>query len=138
MKKLLLSTTLLAFCNSLFANEFYYEFDKKVELIKPLESKTYSTNSQEQNSSEKIHTYQTTNGKTVKFKNELIVQCHKEAYCQDDFSDLNITNYKEISKRFFLIKVEDRQNIFTLAQELHNKEDIKSATPNKLLKLQKR
>ena len=137
MRKLIFST-LLAFSSSLFANEFYYEFDKKIELIKPIESKTYSTNSQEQNSSEKIHTYQTTNGKTVKFKNELIVQCHKEAYCQDDFSDLNITNYKEISKRFFLIKVEDSQDIFTLAQKLHNKKDIKSATPNKLLKIQKR
>lgn len=138
MKKALFITTLFSFSSFLLANDFYYEFDKKVELINPLESNTYSLNSQDENNTKKIHTYQTLNGKTVKFKNELIVQCHKEAYCKDDFSDLNITNYKEISKRFFLIKVEESQNIFTLAQELHNKEDIKSATPNKLLKIQKR
>ncbi|MGP2657845.1 hypothetical protein ACOJTA_12480 [Malaciobacter sp. WC5094] len=137
MKKNIFIALVTLISSNLLANDFYYEFDKKVELIKPLESESLSVNKQNENS-EKIHTYKTTNGNTVQFKDELIVQCHKEAYCEDDFSDLNITNYKKISKRFFLIKVEDTQNIFTLAQELHKKEDIKSATPNKLLKLNKR
>ncbi|MGA1933197.1 hypothetical protein ACH5BF_10840 [Arcobacter sp. YIC-464] len=136
MKKFLLSVSLTLFSTLLFAEDFYYEFDKKVELTKSLEAKSYSLDSQ--NNSEKIHSYETTDGKTIKFKNEIIVQCQKDAYCEDDFSDLNITNYKEISKNFFLIKIEDTQNIFNLAQELYKKEDIKSATPNKLLKIQRR
>lgn len=107
---------------SLFASNFFYEFDKKVEMKPSLTTQSTSQDA--------ILEYETTDGKVIKFKNEIMVVCKKNAYCEDDFSDLSISNYEEISSGYFLIQVESSQNIFTLAQQLYLKDDIKTAHPN--------
>ena len=117
-----ISLLALLFSSSI-ANDFYYEFGKKVEMKPKLQAQSVQTQKD-------VLEYETTEGKTVKFKNEILVQCKKNAYCEDDFSDLTITNYEEIASGFFLIKVENSQNIFTLSQQLHAKDDIESAHPN--------
>ena len=108
--------------STLFASDFYYEFGEKVEMKPSLKTQNTSENS--------ILEYETTDGKAVKFKNEIMVVCKKNAYCEDDFSDLSISNYEKIASGYFLVQVESSQNIFILAQQLHLKDDIKIAHPN--------
>lgn len=109
--------------NLLLADNFYYEFDKKVELKNVIKSDSLSSN-------DEIQEYVTTSGEAVKFKNEILVQCEKDKYCEDDFESLNLSNRTKLSEDFYLIKLDQDQNIFELCQELYNLEDIKSAHPN--------
>ena len=120
MKYLLLCCCLT---NLLLADNFYYEFDKKVELKNVIKSDSLSSN-------DEIQEYVTTSGEAVKFKNEILVQCEKDKYCEDDFESLNLSNRTKLSEDFYLIKLDQDQNIFELCQELYNLEDIKSAHPN--------
>ena len=61
MKYLLLCCCLT---NLLLADNFYYEFDKKVELKNVIKSDSLSSN-------DEIQEYVTTSGEAVKFKNEI-------------------------------------------------------------------
>ncbi len=120
MKYLLLCCFLT---NLLLADNFYYEFDKKVELKNVIKSDSLSSN-------DEIQEYVTTSGEAVKFKNEILVQCEKDKYCEDDFESLNLSNRTKLSEDFYLIKLDQDQDIFELCQELYNLEDVKSAHPN--------
>jgi len=118
----------LNFC--LLANSFYFEFDKKVEIVPKISTKTLNN--------DEIQEYTTTEGKTIKFKNEILVECNENSDCTDDFQELNIESFNKISHRFFLIKLNSNQDIFEYCQKLYNKEDIKSAHPNYLKERKKR
>ena len=109
--------------NLLLADNFYYEFDKKVELKNVIKSDSLSSN-------DEIQEYVTTSGEAVKFKNEILVQCEKDKYCEDDFESLNLSNRTKLSEDFYLIKLDQDQDIFELCQELYNLENVKSAHPN--------
>jgi hypothetical protein len=117
----------LIFCcfliNGLIADNFYYEFGKKVELKNIIKSDSLTSN-------DEIQEYTTVGGEAVKFKNEILVQCEKDKYCEDDFENLNLINRTKLSEDFYLIKIDKNQNIFELCQKLYNLEDIKSAHPN--------
>lgn len=115
---------------SLLANSFYFEFDKKVEIVPKISTKTLNN--------DEIQEYTTTEGKTIKFKNEILVECNENSDCTDDFEELNIESFNKISHRFFLIKLNSNQDIFEYCQKLYNKEDIKSAHPNYLKERKKR
>lgn len=122
---------LLLLGNYLFANKFYYEFDKKVEIKNQLQTQNLKTKND-------ILQYQTTTGKNIKFKNEIIVQCKINAYCEDDFSDLSIIDYEKVIDNLYLIKLTKNQDIFDLAQKLYLKDDIRSAHPNYVKAREKR
>lgn len=115
---------------SLLANSFYFEFDKKVEIVPKISTKTLNN--------DEIQEYTTTEGKTIKFKNEILVECNENSDCTDDFQELNIESFNKISHRFFLIKLNSKQDIFEYCQKLYNKEDIKSAHLNYLKERKKR
>ena len=115
---------------SLLANSFYFEFDKKVEIVPKISTKALNNG--------EIQEYTTTEGKTIKFKNEILVECNENSDCTDDFQELNIESFNKISHRFFLIKLNSNQDIFEYCQKLYNKEDIKSAHPNYLKERKKR
>lgn len=121
MKSLILN--LFIVCSLFATNDFYYESGKKIELKPQLSQQNLNTQNE-------ILQYETTDGKTLKFKNELLVQCKKNAYCEDDFSDLVITDYEELATGYFLIKINSDQNIFNIAQQLYLKDDIETAHPN--------
>ena len=114
------------------ASNFYYEFGKKIEVSPVISSKSLN------NSNNDFLEYSRSDGKIVKFKNEIIMQCNKNTDCEDDLIDLSITDYKKIGKTFFVIKVSDTQNIFELCQTLYKKTDIKSAHPNYVRAREKR
>ena len=124
---LLLSLTFLS------ANKFYYEDNKKVEIITN-ETKLRSLNQ----SYDDVQEYTTTEGKTVKFRNEILVQCKPNSYCEDDFEDLNLINYKKLNSSIYLIILDNNQDIFLYCQKLYEKTDIKSAHPNYKRKLIRR
>ena len=117
---------LLLLTNILFAEKFYYEFGKKVyveEVVKP-ESKSLN------NENTQIKEYLSTDGKTVKFKNEIIVQCEKDRNCEDDFITLDIKNFYKISKYFYHIKLDSNQHIFEFSQKIQELDSVKIAHPN--------
>lgn len=116
--------TLLAI-SSLFANKFYYEFGKKVEI-----DTTIPTTSSLSSNNDTVKQYTTKDGKTIKFKNEILVQCKQDAYCEDDFADLSISNYKKIGSSYFVVTTESSDDIFLLMQQLDAKDDIQTAHPN--------
>lgn len=117
--------------STLFASDFYYELNKKIEIKKQLNKKI-------ENSENTIYEYETISGKIIKFKNEIIVECKQNAYCEDDFIDLTINNYKKIFGEVYLIKIEYHSNFFIKLQELYKKKDIKSATPNYITSMSRR
>ena len=122
MKKTLL---FLLLTNILFAENFYYEFGKKVyvEEKQQVQSKDVKTNND-------IKEYKTTEGKTVKFKNEIIVKCEKDKNCEDDLTTLGIKNFYKISNYFYHIKLDSNQNIFEFSQKIQELDSVKIAHPN--------
>lgn len=118
--------------NFLLANKFYFEFGKKIEIQNKIIHKSLDNKTN-------IERYTTTKGKQINFrKNEIIVRCHDKKECKDDFLDLNLQNFKEISTSFYLIKLENKENIFDICKNLYEKKDIKLAHPNYLLNAGKR
>ena len=123
MKYLLIS---LLFTNLLFAQNFYYEFGEKVYVNEVTKSQSKTLNSD----NNEIKEFQTTDGKTVKFKNEIIVQCEKNMNCEDDFTTLGITNFNKISTYFYHIKLDSNQDIFEFSQKIKELDSVKIAHPN--------
>jgi len=124
--------TLLA-TSSLFANKFYYEFGKKVEIENSISTQQSLSTTDSTTNHNQINQYTTKDGKKIKFKNEILVQCKKNAYCEDDFADLSLANYKKIGSTYFLIKTSNNDDIFLIMQQLDAKDDIKSAHPNYII-----
>lgn len=125
MKKLFF---LILSLNFLYANKYYYEFDKKVEVEEI----------QENNSEDNIKEYRTKDGKIVRFRNEILVQCRENSDCQNEFEELSLDNIEQIDSKFFLIKLDDTQDIFEYCEKLYQKSDIESAHPNFINKRTKR
>jgi hypothetical protein len=116
----------LLLTNLLFAEKFYYEFGKKVYVEEVINTQSKSLNTNE----EEIKEYKTNNGKTVKFKNEIIVECEKNKNCEDDFITLGIKNFSNISKYFYHIKLDSNQDIFEFSQKLKELDSVKIAHPD--------
>lgn len=114
--------------NFLYADKYYYEFNKKVEVEEI----------QINNSENDIKEYSTKDGRIVRFKNEILVQCKENADCQDEFEELSLDNIEQIDSIFFLIKLDVTQDIFEYCEKLYQKSDIESAHPNFINKRTKR
>lgn len=121
MKKLLM---LLALTYLLFAENFYYEFGEKVYVEKIIKTKDLSSKDNE------IKEYKTSDGKIVKFKNEIIVQCEKNKNCEDDFTLLGIKKFYKTSSYFYHIKLDSNQDIFEFSQKIQELDSVKVAHPN--------
>ena len=113
--------------NLLLSNDFYYEYGKKIELLNNSTTKLLSNNS-----IAKIYT--TTKGKSLIFKDEIIVRCKENKICDNDIELFNLKKIIKRSNDYFLLQINSNQNIFTIMQELHKKENILSAHPNYLIK----
>lgn len=130
LKTLLLLT---AISSSLFAQNFYYEGDKKIIIQEEIVSKTKSLNS----SNSDIKTYKTTDGRVIKFKKEIIVQCKENLNCENDLLELGLNNFEKRSG-YFLVTVDSNSGIFEIMQNLHNKDSILNAAPNYMISKAKR
>ena len=105
----------------LCANDFYYEYGKKVEVTKVKGQRSLGDASIEQ--------YTTSSGKKVGIKNEIIVKC-KQADCVSTLNKYNLTNITNLTDTVFLVKLVNDENIFEIVQKLYLDENIEFANPN--------
>jgi len=114
--------TIILLGSSLFAESFYYEYGKKVYLIPSKESRNVSQDN--------VKHFETTDGKKVSFKNQILVKCIDVSKCESTLSNHGLTNFEKLTSTMYLINLNDNDDIFSLSQDLYNDSNIKFATPN--------
>ena len=120
MKKRLLCLACLV--STVFAGDYYYEYGKKVDVVKLKESRTIGSNS--------VDFYKTQNGHKVGITNEIIVQCEENINCVSLLERYSFSSISKISDNFFVVKINKNQNIFEVSQMLYNDAEVKLAQPN--------
>lgn len=125
MKKALFITTLFSFSSFLLANDFYYEFDKKIYIKDKIINKEFSSTKNDTS----IQEYTTTDGKTIKFRNEIVAQCNNIT-CKKDIENLGVEKVIEISKGFYFIKLDKNKNIFEYSRLIQELDSVNIAHPN--------
>ncbi len=116
MKKLIL---LISFVSFGLASDFYFEYGKKVFIKEKLSQ-----------ASDKIQEYITEDDKKIKFKNEIIVQCEENMPCLKDIQKLGLKDISKLSSNVYLVKLNDKQNIFEFSQKLYTLSSVGVAHPN--------
>ncbi len=126
MKYILSLITLLTL--NACANDYFYEYGKKVELTPVNTPSTRSLNSSN------IKYYKTKDGRKIGIKNEIIVKLKKGVDPKGFFLKYNIKNTEHLGSTTYLLKLSASQNIFTLSQEMYKDSDTVYAVPNKIQK----
>ncbi len=130
MKNILFLTIVLTL--NACANDYFYEYGKKVELTPINNPSTRSINNSN------IKYYKTKDGRKIGIKNEIIVKLKKDIDPKAFFLKYNITNSEHLGSTTYLLKLSPSQNVFTLSQEMYNDNDTIYAVPNKIQKYYKR
>ncbi len=102
------------------ANDFYYEYGKKVSIVKSFETRSGSG----------VKFYENSLGKKIGIKDEILLQCQEDSNCSTLFTKYKISKVEKLSSKIYLIKVPEDQDIFVLSQKLYNEPSIKYAHPN--------
>ena len=102
------------------AQEFYYEFGKKV-LVTPLA---------DSRSVDGIKYYTKSEGKEIGVKDEIILKCKDNISCKESLEKYKFISITNLSKSLILVKIENTKDIFKISQELYNEDNIEFATPN--------
>ena len=119
-KKLIL--TLVAISLNAYANDYFYEYGKKIKLIKLSQQRT----TQEK----KADYYQTEFGHRVGIKNEIIVQCKESTNCVKTLKKYDLLQITKLSNQLFLVTLDNSKNVLNISQQLHNDTNIQFAHPN--------
>ena len=122
---------IVAMLSSLYADDFYYEFGKKVKIVPVKNDRTLQVYKPQKR-------YITQNGNIVSFKHEIIVKLKNGIDKDDFFSRFSIYNYKKISSNRYIIYPSVDKNIFELAQILYESGETVYAIPNKIKRYKKR
>ncbi len=117
MKKI---TLLMIVALSLHAGDYYYEYGKKVMIVKSYESRDSSG----------IKYYENSMGKKIGVKDEIIVKCKEGLSCQNSLKKYDIAGISKLSDTMFLVKVPKDKNVFTLSQKLYKDDSVDFAHPN--------
>ena len=102
------------------ADDFYYEYGKKVMIVKSLDSRDNSG----------IKYYKNSLDKKIGVTDEIIFQFIDNNSSIDILKKYNIDKIDKLSDRLYLIKVPKGQNIFELSQKLYEENSIEFAHPN--------
>ena len=102
------------------AQEFYYEFGKKV-LVTPLA---------DSRAVDGVKYYTKEEGKKIGVRDEIILKCKDNISCKESLVKYKFVSIANLSKSLILVKVKDTKDIFKIAQELYNEDNIEFATPN--------
>ncbi len=122
--------TISILSSSLFAQNYYYEFGKKVTLTPLLEKKSTNTN---------LKYYINDKKQTVAIiTNELIVKCDEYTLNNKILNTYNIKEKEKLGKDLYLLRLFNTQNIFDLANTLIKDKNIEFAIPNMIKKIKKR
>ena len=117
MKIFLLSIVALL---SLHSAEYYYEYDKKVTMVKL----------HEQRSNTDVTYYEDMYGNKIGVKNEIILKCKDENRCMKLLKTYDLSNITKLSDTLFLLKLPRDTNIFELSRRLYKEDSIVFAHPN--------
>ena len=110
------------------ANDYYYEYGKKIELTPINTPSTRSINAND------TKYYKTKDGRKIGIKNEIIVKLKKEVDPKGFFLKYNIENTEHLGSTTYLLKLSPSQNVFKLSQEMYKDSDTIYAVPNKVQK----
>ena len=117
MKKIAL---IMLFAISLQAADFYYEYGKKVMIVKTYEGRD----------AKGVKYYKNSLGKKIGVKDEIIVQCKEGISCRENLGKYPVGEVSRLSDRMLLVKVPKDENIFELSQKLYEDDSIAFAHPN--------
>ena len=123
----------LTIFTSLFSyaqSSYYYEYGQRVNLTKVSTKRSIDSS---------IEYYKKANGKEVGIKTkEILLKCVEGVNCRETLQGYHFVNIESLSQRIFLVTLTNEQNIFSLAQELHNNQAIEFAHPNFVKERQRR
>lgn len=105
--------------SALFSFEFYYSYEKKIELT-PLHKK--------QRNVDNIIYYRKNNGSIVGITNDILVEF--DTFNQNILDKYNLIIKKKIHKSLYLITIDNQLNTLDIANQLSNEKDIKYAYPD--------
>ena len=118
MKKIWL---MVIFGSMIEAQEFYYEFGKKVFITPIKDSRAVNG----------IRYYRDReNGKKIGIRDEIILKCKDNISCKESLERYKFVSISNLSQNLILVKVRDKREIFRISQELYNQDNIEFATPN--------
>jgi len=80
----------------------------------------------------------TSNGHKVGVNDEIIVQCQDNINCQNELEKYDFREISKLSKKLFLVKVNNNEDIFKISQKLYNSDAVKLAHPNFIKKRKRR
>jgi len=132
MMKILLSLFFIIL--SLYAAEgsFYYENGKKISL-KPVSSPLRTLNEKSG-----IDYYQTQRGIVVGVSDKLLVKLQDKSQLQALLKEFNLVMLKAYNNNIFLLQTPSKNKTITIANELHQKENVLFAHPDFLKQSMKR
>ena len=110
------------------AQEFYYEFGKKVLL-------TPRVNIRDVNG---VRYYTKADGRKIGVKDEIILKCKDNILCKDSLKKYEFKSIQNLSSSLILVKVQDAKDTLKIAQELYNQDNIEFATPNLIKEIRAR
>jgi len=114
----------------LYSEDYFYEFGKKVELTPVMDTRG--------DIAKDIHIYKTRDGKTIKFKHEIMIK-FKDGVDKDSFfKKFDIKNYKQLTKNVYLVKPSSKEDVVSLAKNMYESNMVVYAIPNKINSYKKR
>ncbi|MCH9814602.1 MAG: hypothetical protein K0U47_11755 [Epsilonproteobacteria bacterium] len=113
---------LFGFVLTACASDFYYDRGEKVEVTKT--SQTRAVNDQN------VSYYITEKGHKVGVTNDVIVKCESAKSCVETLHKKGFKQVSQLSSTLFLVRLERGEDVFKVAQKLHEDSEIKFAQPN--------
>jgi hypothetical protein len=104
------------------ADDYYYQYGKKIELTKTYEQRAINHTN--------VDYFMTKNGHKVGVTKEIIVQCEENIDCIATLDKYHLKDMSKLSDKLFVIKIYDDEDIFEFSQKLYNNNAIKLAHPN--------
>lgn len=108
-----------------YANEFYYEKGKKVEL-----TEITSDAHQKVQNTEAIRYYKTERGQTVGVTQDILVECKEGVECRKVLSEYEMLEVRSLTDSIYIVTIAKDQNVFVMSQKLYENSNVKMAHPN--------
>lgn len=128
--KIIITAIILGLFSMSYANASYYENGKLVELENIHSSRSVNGSY--------IEYYKNANGQKVGITDDILVQCNEGVDCPSVLNQFNLTDYKKLTDKIFVVKIQDYDNIFSVSRALFESKKVKFAHPNFIKERQRR
>ena len=120
----------------LFADNFYYQKDKKIFLTPIKTSEKFQK--VDVNKTDKVRFYITEKGHTVGINKELIVKLKKDISIESLLYKYAILMKKKLAKNLYLVQVTNTEETLSITNQIYMESDVVYAHPNFIKKMQQR